>query len=216
MTGFADTVIASFPETLAPPDPLVQFFRWLETNAPIHVWQEGRPSAVVNPDDPNLSMLVEPVDPELVQDWTKRDAAASRRLAPFLRTGGDGSYAALWSDDHGSIRIVHLGSGSGSTMLCTLAADPVDFLRLLAIGYDEISAPEIFDQTPEEVLIEYGEEPSERPHLHDSPLRRWVESTFGVTVPSTASEIVSQPAGMDDEDSDDPFWRWMRSLDRDS
>ncbi|QED92381.1 MULTISPECIES: hypothetical protein [Eikenella] len=34
--------------------------------------------------------------------------------------------------------IVYLGSGSDSDMLCTMARNRLDFLCLLAIGYDEI------------------------------------------------------------------------------
>jgi hypothetical protein len=213
MKGFADTMITSFPASLPPPDPLVRLFWWLEDSAPIHVLQEGQPCALLNPDDPNMAMLTEPVDPKLVEVWTRGDPEASRRLAPFVRTGSDGSYAALWSDDQDTKHIVHLGSGSGSVMLCTLTSDPVGFLQLLAIGYDELCWPEDFEMTPEEVLLDHGEEPSERPHLHDSPLRQWVESTFGVSVPRTASEIVARTASMDDSESDDPFWLWMRSLD---
>ena len=56
--------------------------------------------------------------------------------------------AAFWLDDDGKQKIVHLGSGSGSTLVCVLADDCVDFLRLLAIGYDEICWNEEFLQPP--------------------------------------------------------------------
>ena len=54
--------------------------------------------------------------------------------------------AAFWLDDAGKQRIVHLGSGSGSTLVCILAEEAIDFLRLLAIGYDEICWSEVFSE----------------------------------------------------------------------
>ncbi|BAQ80361.1 hypothetical protein [Pseudomonas sp. St29] len=67
------------------------------------------------------------------------------------RDGGDGSWAGLWRDDTGQQRMVHLGSGSGSLMLCVLTDTPQDLLRLLAIGYNELCWPEQFERTPQEV-----------------------------------------------------------------
>jgi hypothetical protein len=128
-------------------------------------------------------------------------AEMNARITIFAKTGGDGSYAALWVDDEGRQRIVHLGSGSGSTLLCVLAESTIDFLRLLAIGYDEICWPEYFDAPPKA--------DSRQRILPNQPFRSWVENTFGVTIPRTASEIVRCPASMDDDESPDPFWRWM-------
>ena len=42
------------------------------------------------------------------------------RVCVFARTGGDGSMAALWLEPSGTQKIVHLGSGSGSTLVCVL------------------------------------------------------------------------------------------------
>lgn len=125
------------------------------------------------------------------------------RVTIFAKTGGDGSYAALWTDDAGDQRIVHLGSGSGSTLLCVLADNAVDFLRLIAIGYDELCWPEYFDAPP-------NANSSEQRVLPNEPFRSWVESTFDVSIPQTAREIVRHPASMDADQSLDPFWRWVR------
>jgi len=60
-----------------------------------------------------------------------------------------------------------------------LADDPVDFLRLLTIGYDEICWGDAYMLPP---------------------------GTFHVTIPTRAIEIVRHPASMDDEHSPDAFW----------
>jgi hypothetical protein len=127
------------------------------------------------------------------------------RLCIFARTGGDGSYAAFWLDDDGNQKIVHLGSGSGSTLLCVLTDDAVDFLRLLAIGYEEICWPDEFDVPPNTRLNQQRIRPN---HAY----RTWVETMFSVDIPKTGREIVRHPALIDDSDSPDPFWRWAQTF----
>lgn len=211
--GFADAMITSFPSSLPPPEPLVLYFRWLESIGADRA-EGGVRYALVDPDQPDLTMLIEPVDPAFAVAWLgEDDPSICERFAPFLRTGGDGSYGALWRDDAGKTKFVHHGSGSGSTMLCTLADDPVDFLRLLAIGYDELCWPDTFQKTPEEISAGYAAEDDQHPPFRPRHrMRAWVEATFGVRVPSTASAIVSSIADMDQDESDDPFWKWIRQL----
>ena len=134
-------------------------------------------------------------------------------LAAFCQTGGDGSYAALWLDDHGATKIVHLGSGSGSTMVGVLVDDPIDFLRLLAIGYDELCWPQNHNQTPKEVFERYASEDDQyRQPPQPTELRNWVEESFGVAIPQKASAIIDRLPDMDDDKSTDPFWLWDHSL----
>jgi hypothetical protein len=84
-----------------------------------------------------------------------------------------------------------------------LAHDPVDFGRLLAIGYDEIcwnseySAPQNANLSDGDVIFQ--------PNIQ---FQGWVKATFSVTTPETALEIVKHPAEMGDADSPDPFCRW--------
>lgn len=210
--GFADQVIASFPPLLSPPEPLQQYFRWLEEAGAVHASPEII-YALADPDDPESSMQVEPVHPDFAIAWVGEDAPElSNRMAAFFRTGGDGSYAGLWLDDDGQTRFVHQGSGSGSTLLSTLTYNAIDFLRLIAIGYSELCWPEHFEKTPQEVHAQHALEDDELPaFLPRRRLRKWVETTFGVVVPERASEIISAVADMDQDHSDDPFWKWIRA-----
>ena len=112
--------------------------------------------------------------------------------------------AAFWLDDDGRQRIVHLGSGSGSSLVCVLADDPVDFLRLLAVGYDEICWSEAFSRPP------VADGSSEKSYVHQYvEYQDWVRRTFSVTIPQTGAEIVLHPSQMGDAESDDPFFRWV-------
>lgn len=96
--------------------------------------------------------------------------------------------------------------------MCTLTKNPVDFLRLIAIGYDELCWSEDFDKTPQEVHTARAMKDDELPaFLPRHRLRKWVETTFGVVVPERASEIISAVADMDQDHSDDPFWKWIKA-----
>lgn len=60
------------------------------------------------------------------------------RLLPLAETDGSGGFAALWFAPSGDSRYVLLGSEGGAPP--RLADAPVDFLRLIAIGYDELTS----------------------------------------------------------------------------
>ncbi|MBX0289496.1 hypothetical protein K3G63_03555 [Hymenobacter sp. HSC-4F20] len=129
----------------------------------------------------------------------------NRRLCVFGQTGSDGSECALWLTDSGQTKIVHLGSGSGSTLTCVLTEDAVDFLRLLAIGYDEICWPEEFAYPPNTLNDEFRVAPN-------TAFQEWVKSTFNVSIPQNALEIIKHPAKMDDDASEDEFFNWYRKF----
>lgn len=130
------------------------------------------------------------------------DPDITARLCVFAKTGAEGSMAAFWLADDGSQKIVHLGSGSGSTTLCVLADEAVDFLRLLAVGYDEICWGEAFSEPPNEGG-EFVVEPNR-------PFADWVVTTFRTAIPERGSAIVKHPLSMDAAESPDPFWQWVQ------
>ena len=132
------------------------------------------------------------------------DAEIKNRLCVFASSGKDGSMCALWMDDAGKTKIVHMGSGSGSTMTCVLTRNGLDFLRLLAIGYDEICWSEVFSSPPNSDEDELFVHPNE-------PFKQWVRERFKTTIPQTALEIAT-PADMDDDEPRDEFLIWIRSL----
>ena len=223
MAVFVDAMYASFPSGIRVPDPLVQFFQWIEDNGLYRNFDgEGYQHAIIDPAAEDSCIGIVPVDPDHARQWLdKRDPYAHLRLAPFCRTGGEGSYAALWLDNAGAVQIVHMGSGSGSVLIGIMVDDPVNFLRLLAIGYNELCWGEVHGLTPEQVveaehpdIADYDEEELEYVQRPVPPiaLQQWVSNTFGVSIPATASEIMPVLPSMDADHSDDPFWAWVRSL----
>lgn len=208
--SFTDHLLSHLPKTMVMPKPLVALFKWLDANGWVGVDREGHPYGILHqsndaPVGTQLSFhsLAVSYLATFAQAWLPRLPNPTERLAVFARTGGDGSYAALWLDDDGKQHIVHLGSGSGSTFLGVIADDPVDFLRLIAIGYPEICWSEAYDERP-------TSEDEDMPLTTNKAYQTWLRTKLNVTVPRTASAIVPKPASMDDDVSDDAFNTWMR------
>lgn len=205
------------PAGMQVPQPIQQLYQWIE--------QRGL--FIDNSDDKRIGFLYS--DEELQESQTDegRDGGTAiafmaegsvylhqwfgaehdeikQRLCVFAQTGGEGSMGAFWLSDADEVKIVHLGSGSGSLLNCVLADNGVDFLRLLAIGYDEICWDEAFDSPPEantEFIVQ--------PNIE---FQNWVKETFHVTIPETALEIVKHSSSMDDKDSKDEFWNWCQKF----
>ncbi len=221
--NFAQTMLAELGPRVAVPEPILAYFRWIEANGLDRHFDgsDGYRHALLDPALENSCMGIIPPDPDHARLWVGSDKPeVSERLVPFCKTGGDGSYAAFWVDDAGSTQIVHMGSGSGSTMIGVMVSDPVDFLRLLAIGYDELCWPENHESTPLEAHEEehpredYEGMEDEWPQPLSAPiaLRAWVAETFGVAIPDRASKIMRDMPEMDDENSDDPFVKWLNKV----
>jgi hypothetical protein len=214
MASFADEVAASLSPRVSLPDEFRSLFEWMDAHGYVGGYRNnGKRYAGLYPpelaDEGTSLVTFHAVDRDYVRGWTRVNEEEAARLAPIVRTGGDGSHASLWIDDEGKQRFVHLGSGSGSTMLCVLTDSPVDMLRLIAIGYDELCWPENFTATPEEAR---GFDDDED-YVAPLDFRSFVEASFGVKVPGMASEIVGSTASLLDKSSDDPFWRWKNSFD---
>jgi hypothetical protein len=223
MAQFVSAMLASFPEAIAVPEPLRQYFAWIEAQGLDRNFDgEGYKYAITDPAAEDSCLAIIPVDLDHGKHWLNQDdPAIYSRLAVFCVTGGDGSRAALWLDDDGIVQIVHLGSGSGSVMVGVMVTNAVDFLRLLAIGYDELCWGDNHGLTPEEVFLaehpdidDYDEEELDELRRPEEPLalRQWLAETFSVDVPETAAAIIPKLPSMDDDHSDDPFWRWMRTV----
>tara|TARA_R110000751_G_scaffold234229_9_gene335886 strand:- start:194263 stop:194961 length:699 start_codon:yes stop_codon:yes gene_type:complete len=228
---FADEMKAALKPGFVMPDALLKLYQWIEANRFVETYPNGgrfgtlAPLTLLEAEEPIFNEHNEEIAirrgggsgtvlaPDLNEGlhyWFGLDEvnAIDHRVCVFARTGGDGSMAALWLDDEGVQHIVHMGSGSGSLMTCVLASNPVDFLRLNAIGYDEICWDEFFDAPPnadweaEGLFVE--------PYR---PFQDWVKSEFGVTIPKTAREIVKlTPSMQDEEPTGDPFHDWTAKV----
>ncbi|WP_157201762.1 hypothetical protein [Massilia sp. Root335] len=212
--SFTDEMASSFPERNPLPGVLRQALQFMEEHGCVRTRRDGVRYMTLYP-KPEHSDLAKTgffvPDPADTAQWTKSDdPEVNDRLAIFLRTGGDGSWAGLWRDDNGQQRIVHLGSGSGSVMLCVLAENIEDLLRLLAIGYDEHCWPDQFELTPDEVREdEYDDDDYPPP---PQLFQNYVKNILGLSIPARGSEVVGKTVSMDESESDDDFWNWLKRL----
>ncbi|MDX1961506.1 MAG: hypothetical protein SFX18_00045 [Pirellulales bacterium] len=124
------------------------------------------------------------------------------RLCVFAQTGAEGSVAAFWIDDNSVQRIIHMGSGSGSVLCYVLANNALDFLRLLAIGYDEICWNAEYEYPPNSP--ENGNEFYVPPN---AKFQEWLIGKYGVTIPKRALEIVEYTSEIGDQKTQDDFCR---------
>jgi len=205
------------PAEMNIPDPIRELFNWIEQQN-MFMDRNGQRVGFLYPHDLLLESWTETERKggtyiefyaqgnKDLRYWLGNDRAeVLNRLCVFARTGGDGSMAAFWMDDNGIQRIVHLGSGSGSLLTCVLAENALDFLRLIAIGYGEICWNEYFAEPPN------SGDPSNQFVHPNTEFQNWVKTTFKTTIPKTALEIVKNPSGMDDENSTDAFFKWVKN-----
>ena len=207
----------ALPEGMQIPEELRKLYQWIEDNG-YYMDAKGVRYGWLFPEDKikeswtdneriGGTMITFNVDEESYRNelleiqYKEHLDEVKRRLLVFARSGADGSECALWLDDEGHTQIVHIGSGSGSMMTCILVKNPLDFLRLLAIGYDEICWDEDYPFPPNSN--------KDNTFVHpNTQYQEWVQNTFHTTIPKIGLEVVT-PHSMCDEPITDPFLKWF-------
>lgn len=207
----------ALPEGMQIPEELRQLYQWIEDNG-YYMDAKGVRYGWLLPEDKikeswtdneriGGTMITFNVDEESYRNelleiqYKEHLEEVKRRLLVFAQSGADGSECALWLDDEGRTQIVHIGSGSGSMMTCILVKNALDFLRLLAIGYDEICWDEDYPLPPNSN--------KDNTFVHpNTQYQEWVQNTFHTTIPKIGLEVVT-PHNMNDEPITDPFLKWF-------
>ena len=130
-----------------------------------------------------------------IRGWLDPDAPGAERLVPIAETDGAGGLALIWIDDQGEHRFVGLSSDGGGGL--RLADTALDFLRLLAIGYEEFNEFAF----GEEPYVDPEDDEEDDPVAAHAEFRAWVESTFEVDVPPSW-----------DVEQDEAFDGWLTPL----
>lgn len=210
----------ALPEGMQIPEELRQLYQWIEDNG-YYMDAKGVRYGWLFPEDKikeswtdneriGGTMITFNVDEESYRNelleiqYKEHLDEVKRRLLVFARSGADGSECALWLDDEGHTQIVHIGSGSGSMMTCILVKNALDFLRLLAIGYDEICWDEDYPFPPNSN--------KDNTFVHpNTQYQEWVQNTFHTTIPKIGLEVVT-PHNMNDEPITDLFLKWFLEM----
>ena len=207
----------ALPKGMQIPEELRQLYQWIENNG-YYSENEGIRYGYLYPQDKlreswkeeereggtdiAFSVLKNIDREEVLENYYKKHKdEVRRRLLVFAQSGADGSECALWLDDEGHTQIVHIGSGSGSMMTCILVKNALDFLRLLAIGYDEICWDEDYPLPPNSNKDNTFVYPN-------TQYQEWVQNTFHTTISKIGLEVVT-PHSMCDEPITDPFLKWF-------
>ncbi len=103
----------------------------------------------------------------------------------------DGSLYCFWDNGTGNYPIVHMGSEGDDIKI--LASDFVEFLRLLAIGYDEVGSDDLTQPPIENCL--------------NPQFQNWVKSQLNVDLPSVGSQITDVA-----ESSSPDFAAWIDAM----
>ena len=207
----------ALPKGMQIPEELRKLYQWIEDNG-YYSENEGIRYGYLYPQDKlreswkeeereggtdiAFSVLKNIDREEVLENYYKKHKdEVRRRLLVFAQSGADGSECALWLDDEGHTQIVHIGSGSGSMMTCILVKNALDFLRLLAIGYDEICWDEDYPLPPNSNKDNTFVYPN-------TQYQEWVQNTFHTTIPKIGLEVAT-PHNMNDEPITDPFLKWF-------
>jgi len=202
---------ARLPRTMSMPDEFEALFDWIQTNGFVKASERfsGDLLGMLGPPEgphQGTTILFRVETPEQARQsgeaWFGDNASdIADRLVPFARTGGDGSYAAFWIDDNGRQQIVHLGSEGTAGIL---TSTPLDFLRLLGIGYEEIAGDCL--EGPNEPPADDGSR-----LIVNEAYRSWLLQRYATTIPRSASEVIGAiHAGIRRESpTSDPFWNWV-------
>ena len=207
----------ALPEGMQIPEELRKLYQWIEDNG-YYMDAKGVRYGWLFPEDKikeswtdneriGGTMITFNVDEESYRNelleiqYKEHLDEVKHRLLVFAQSGADGSECALWLDDEGRTQIVHIGSGSGSMMTCILVKNALDFLRLLAIGYDEICWDEDYPFPPNSN--------KDNTFVHpNTQYQEWVQNTFHTTIHKIGLEVVT-PHNMNDEPITDPFLKWF-------
>ena len=210
----------ALPEGMQIPEELRQLYQWIEDNG-YYTDRDGVRYGYLYPQDKlreswkeeereggtdiAFSVLKNIDREEVLENYYKKHKdEVRRRLLVFAQSGADGSECALWLDDDGRTQIVHIGSGSGSMMTCILVKNALDFLRLLAIGYDEICWDEDYPLLPNSN--------KDNTFVHpNTQYQEWVQNTFHTTIPKIGLEVAT-PHNMDEEPVTDLFLKWFLEM----
>lgn len=201
MRSFAKSVEASLPKNLSLPTEIAELLEWIEKTKKVFRGPNGNCIGRWNLHNSCMYFEESFSDHFIVDGMPKHEVA---RFAPILTTGGDGSVAGLWLDDDGEQRIVHVGSGSGSMLGGIWLDAPLDLLKLMAIGYEELCWPEYYGDHPRDSAAD----PSQ--FRLPKEYRKWLTEKYGIEIPERASDLSVSTNDQSDENSQDKFCLWFR------
>jgi hypothetical protein len=195
----------SLPKSMYIPQEIIMLFRWMEEKSFVYEEDGQLKGYLLNiTEEENRGIYFSSENREI---WHFRDnKQAKKRFFPIAYENSEYSDGCLglWLDDKGEQHIVIIGDSSSSPMPFFVLGEPIIPLQLLAIGYYSIFSWCDYWQLGLSDLLE------EKFMLCIPAYRKWLEETFNVVIPKTASKILPHFVCINDESASDIFWRWDR------
>lgn len=130
MSRLTDLLTPRLPEGFTVPEPLDSAWSWMEQQG----WVVDGPNGYFVTPYPGPRQLGAVFSAqESLDGWFEPGDPGFDQLVPIAQISGDGGTGAVWIDGD-QVRFVALGSDGDAYLL---ADSPVDFLRLIAVGYHE-------------------------------------------------------------------------------
>lgn len=189
------------PASVRMPEEIVALARWIDSHGHVFPGYKGVIGTLHEDYDVGTNIILPEWDPRGILIARLGSDDQCDMLWPFARMDATGQTAALWATD-GGYQVVSFGGYEDEVITRT----PLDFLRLLAMGYTAASdALEDPTKTPDAERAEYDHD---LPFRNNELFRAWVSDTFGVDIPETAASII--PAKKNRYDPDE-FADWVQS-----
>lgn len=196
---FAATLQNSLPSGVTLPQEIWGLIAWLEARAQLRHFRYSNqrllPTMPVEYGRQLWSELMFTKVQDFAVLWGRDDL--EQIIVPFIRTGADGSYIALWNDN-GAQRFVFIGS---ELEVFHITDDPVKLLMLITMGYEAIEADYHLSFAPWQNYNEIFDDKWPFPWEVVS----YISATYGVTYPVKGEALLSgiQP---------DPFEAFVRKV----
>lgn len=183
MSRMKDLLASKLPAGLTIPEPLDRAWTWMEEQG----WGRGEgEDYYLTPYAGDRQMGIVFSTDRTLEGWFEPDQPGYDRLMPLAEISGDGGIGLLWLADNGEVAFAGLGM-FGPFLL---ASDAVDFLRLIAIGKQELISMLLETEAEDEEAAAHAE------------FRAWVTSEFGVEVPASWTPVTNP----------DPFRAWVERV----
>jgi len=118
-----------------------------------------------------IDIQFKPINQEIIRYYFNNEEIG--KYFGVLALTADGSLLSIWKDSDQQ-RFIHLGCEGDNWLI--LASNPIDFIRVIAIGYDAFEKNKVIH-------------PPIRSRI-DKSFQDWVRKTFSVEIPKSGNEII--------------------------
>lgn len=146
----------TFPKGITMPSEVATLLDYIEENQPAYF---------------QIDIQFSPVNKDAVTYYFNNPDPL--KYLGVLGTTADGSILAIWKNA-GKQYFIHLGSEGNDWLI--LASNPIDFIKVISIGYNSFEKGVVINPPAKSVI--------------DKSFRDWVRETYAIEIPESGKDIV--------------------------